>query len=57
VICDGFILQKHKEPVGASNLAALLENSHRKTLLGITQVAMLGEMAVSQALDKVELKE
>ncbi len=40
-----------------SNLAALLENSHRRTLLGITQVIMLGELAVNQALDKVELKE
>ena len=40
-----------------SNLAALLENSHPKTLLGITQVVMLGELAVNQALDKVELKE
>jgi hypothetical protein len=40
-----------------SNFAALLENSHRKTLLGITQVVMLGELAVNQALDKVELKE
>jgi hypothetical protein len=40
-----------------SNLAALLDNSNRKTLLGITQVVMLGELAVNQALDKVELKE
>ena len=40
-----------------SNLAALLENSHRKTLLGITQVVMLGELAVNQALDKVEVTE
>lgn len=28
--------------------------AHRKTLLGITQVVMLGELAVNQALDKVE---
>jgi hypothetical protein len=34
-----------------------LDNSHRKTLLGITQVVMLGELAVNQALDKVEVKE
>ncbi|MHC8326432.1 DUF6124 family protein [Pseudomonas sp. LB1P83] len=40
-----------------SNFAALLDNSHRKTLLGITQVVMLGELAVNQALDKVEVKE
>ncbi|WP_223511195.1 DUF6124 family protein [Pseudomonas sp. GL-B-19] len=40
-----------------SNFAALLDNSHRKTLLGITQVVMLGELAVNQALDHVELKE
>jgi len=37
-----------------SNLAALLDNSNRKTLLGITQVVMLGELAVNQALDNVE---
>jgi hypothetical protein len=40
-----------------SNLAALLENSHRKTLMGITQVVMLGELAVNQALDNVVVKE
>jgi hypothetical protein len=40
-----------------SNLAALLDNSNRKTLLGITQVVMLGELAVNQVLDKVEVKE
>ena len=39
-----------------SNLAALLDNTNRKTLLGITQVVMLGELAVNQALDKVEVK-
>jgi hypothetical protein len=40
-----------------NNFAALLETSHRKTLLGIAQVVMLGELAVNQALDHVELKE
>lgn len=40
-----------------SNFAALLDHSHRKTLLGITQVVMLGELAVNQALDQVEVKE
>jgi hypothetical protein len=36
------------------DFAALLEGTHRKTLLGITQVVMLGELAVNQALDNVE---
>ena len=40
-----------------NNFAALLETSHRKTLLGIAQVVMLGELAVNQALDHVEPKE
>jgi hypothetical protein len=40
-----------------SNFAALLDHSHRRTLLGITQVVMLGELAVNQALDQVEVKE
>ncbi|WLI13035.1 MULTISPECIES: hypothetical protein [Pseudomonas] len=40
-----------------TNFAALLETSHRKTLLGIAQVVMLGELAVNQALDHVEPKE
>jgi hypothetical protein len=40
-----------------NNFAALLEPSHRKTLLGIAQVVMLGELAVNQALDHVEPKE
>ena len=38
-----------------NDFAALLDVSHRKTLLGIAQVVMLGELAVNQALDKVEL--
>ena len=36
------------------DFAALLEGTHRKTLLGIAQVVMLGELAVNQALDNVE---
>jgi hypothetical protein len=40
-----------------SDFAALLEGTHRKTLLGIAQVVMLGELAVNQALDKVEPSE
>ena len=40
-----------------NNFAALLETSHRKTLRGIAQVVMLGELAVNQALDHVEPKE
>ncbi|MFJ2711662.1 DUF6124 family protein [Pseudomonas sp. NPDC087346] len=39
-----------------SDFAALLDVSHRKTLQGIAQVVMLGELAVNQALDNVELK-
>ncbi|CAI8864782.1 hypothetical protein EMIT0P395_290021 [Pseudomonas sp. IT-P395] len=39
------------------NFAASLETSHRKTALGIAQVVMLGELAVNQALDHVELKD
>jgi hypothetical protein len=39
-----------------NDFAALLDVSHRKTLLGIAQVVMLGELAVNQALDNVELK-
>ncbi|RON85110.1 DUF6124 family protein [Pseudomonas fluorescens] len=40
-----------------NNFAALLPPSHRKTALGIAQVVMLGELAVNQALDHVELHE
>jgi len=39
------------------NFAASLETSQRKTALGIAQVVMLGELAVNQALDHVELKD
>ena len=38
-----------------NNFAASLPASHRKTALGIAQVVMLGELAVNQALDHVEL--
>ena len=37
------------------NFAATLDTSHRKTALGIAQVVMLGEIAVNQALDSVEV--
>lgn len=37
------------------DFAALLDNPRRKTLLGIAQVVMLGEIAVNQALDNVEI--
>lgn len=37
------------------NFAAMLDTSHRKTALGIAQVVMLGELAVNQALDNVEI--
>ena len=40
-----------------NNFAASLPPSHRKTALGIAQVVMLGELAVNQALDHVELKD
>ena len=36
------------------DLAALLEGTHRKALLGIAQVVMLGELAVNRALDNVD---
>ncbi|MBF6035738.1 hypothetical protein H8F23_21025 [Pseudomonas sp. P155] len=36
------------------DFAALLGGTHRKTLLGIAQVVMLGELAVNKALDNVE---
>jgi hypothetical protein len=39
-----------------NNFAAALDPAHRKTALGIAQVVMLGELAVNQALDNVELK-
>ncbi|WP_131671713.1 DUF6124 family protein [Pseudomonas parakoreensis] len=35
------------------DVAALVEGPIRKTLLGIAQVVMLGELAVNQALDNV----
>ncbi|WP_419186757.1 DUF6124 family protein, partial [Pseudomonas fluorescens] len=38
------------------NFAASLETSQRKTALGIAQVVMLGELAVNQALDHIELQ-
>ncbi|WLH33583.1 DUF6124 family protein [Pseudomonas sp. FP2196] len=39
-----------------NNFAAALPPSHRKTALGIAQIVMLGELAVNQALDHVELQ-
>ena len=39
-----------------NNFAATLDNSRRKSALGIAQVVMLAELAVNQALDKVEIK-
>jgi hypothetical protein len=40
-----------------NDFAAQLDVSHRKTLLGIAQMVMLGELAVNQALDHVESRE
>ncbi|MDT3313807.1 DUF6124 family protein [Pseudomonas sp. rhizo66] len=37
------------------DFAALLEGTHRKTLLGIAQVVMLGELAVNKALDRINV--
>jgi hypothetical protein len=37
------------------DFAALLGGTNRKTLLGIAQVVMLGELAVNKALDNVEV--
>jgi len=36
------------------DFTALLGGTHRKTLLGIAQVVMLGELAVNKALDNVD---
>ncbi|WP_371928426.1 DUF6124 family protein [Pseudomonas sp. BGI-2] len=35
-----------------SNVAGLLEGTHRNTILGIQQVVMLGELAVNRMLDR-----
>jgi hypothetical protein len=40
--------------VMASDLAGFLEGTHRNTLQGITQVIMLGELAVNRALDWID---
>lgn len=40
-----------------NHFATQLNTSQRKTLLGIAQVVMLGELAVNQALDHVEVRE
>ncbi|PNB51957.1 hypothetical protein C1X29_02230 [Pseudomonas sp. GW456-12-10-14-LB2] len=40
-----------------NNFAATLAPADRKTAIGIAQLVMLGELAVNQALDHVELKE
>ncbi|RON17208.1 hypothetical protein BK660_25105 [Pseudomonas brassicacearum] len=37
--------------VMASNVAALLEGTHRSTVLALQQVIMLGELAVNRMLD------
>ena len=39
------------------DFAGMLEGPNRKTLLGIAQVVMLGELAVNQALDNLVPKE
>ena len=37
--------------VMASNVAALLDGTHRSTVLALQQVIMLGELAVNRMLD------
>ena len=39
----------------ANDFANLIPASQRRTLLGIAQLIMLGELAVSRALDNLEL--
>ena len=52
------LLANASESLGSASVmlgdfAALLDGSQRKTLLGIAQVVMLGELAVNQVLDNV----
>lgn len=52
------LLVDASETLGSANVmlndfAALLEGTHRKTLLGIAQIVMLGELAVNQVLDNL----
>nr|WP_315434930.1 DUF6124 family protein [uncultured Pseudomonas sp.] len=52
------LLVNASESLGSASVmpgdfAALLDGSQRKTLLGIAQVVMLGELAVNQVLDNV----
>ncbi|WP_422606828.1 DUF6124 family protein, partial [Pseudomonas sp.] len=39
----------------ANDFANLIPASQRRTLLGIAQLIMLGELAVNRALDNLEL--
>ncbi len=52
------LLVDASETLGSANVmlsdfAALLEGTHRRTLLGIAQIVMLGELAVNQVLDNL----
>lgn len=40
--------------VMASDFAAVLEGAHRKTMMALQQIIMLGELAVNRMLDDVE---
>ncbi|MGY2443765.1 DUF6124 family protein, partial [Pseudomonas sp. SDO52101_S400] len=40
----------------ANDFAGLVDGSQRHVLLGIAQLIMLGELAVNQVLDNLELK-
>ncbi|MEK1837865.1 MAG: DUF6124 family protein [Pseudomonas sp.] len=50
--CESFASAK----VIASDCAGFLEGPQRNTILGVAQLIMLGELAVSRALDSLELK-
>ena len=53
------LLANASESLGSASVmlgdfATLLQGTHRKTILGIAQIVMLGELAVNRALDNVE---
>ncbi|MBD9608169.1 hypothetical protein ACVK1X_005156 [Pseudomonas sp. PvR086] len=50
--CESFASAK----VIASDCAGFLEGPQRNTILGVAQLIMFGELAVSRALDSLELK-
>ena len=50
--CESFASAK----VIASDCAGFLQGPQRNTILGVAQLIMFGELAVSRALDSLELK-